>query len=255
MTSVVLRWSLLSAALSLGCGGARNDATTAEVPRPTGDQSVFAGVAITIHAWEAEAPDYDDLAARESGPPPLRPHLSVHVTVNGGSSEGRVPGLVVLADGAPIDEVGSAAWPQSFSYQYSPRSPEPSARTVIELRLNGASFGLATIPIDAVITSPAAGETFSPARDVEVRWTGAAPSSLSVHANHHEKLTTSACAVVYKRVGEGAIFQPQPSEGGKSPPCTGEATASWTSEASLPGPFRSLMLVQEAQRTRRFDVR
>jgi hypothetical protein len=214
-----------------GCALSHGD----EVPPPMGDTSVFASIDVLIRVSEYQHRDSD---ARIPGElPPIRLGRGVHVTIDGGRSEGRVPGLRVFANGSEVDEVGSAADPPSFSYQYYPHYhvSEPLVRgdrTLLELRLDGASFHVWVDPLAGEITSPSSEASVSPDAPLLVRFTGGfGEAQVSMYAARAEG--GGRCAVEYRvravREHEAELAPEWPADDTPraGPPCSAEVEVGW----------------------------
>ena len=192
------------ALLGVGCGGRTLSGQGGGQPDPASpvvsEPSVFAALDIRIAAEGYDAPDLnvrDPVTGAFPAEPPISVGLSATVEINGGTAEGRVPGLSVLADGAVIQETGSAASPPKFSFQYLPPNPVHGQGVAIELRLETTSFSLSAEPPVVEIVSPSVDETMAADQTLVLRWTGTstAPDQASITPR-------GSCAVLFQRSGD-----------------------------------------------------
>jgi hypothetical protein len=221
------------------------------VPAPSGDQRVFSEIDVEIRTSVGDT--FDPNVATD---PPLTTNGGAYVWINDGTSEGRVPGLRVFADGTEIEESGSAAAPPTFSFQYNRSDAVHGQPVDLEFRYQGASVTLRTEPLVVELTSPLAEQTVPADQELVIRWSGvrSAPTELLLSP-------TDPCTVALERVAIGeteAVFAPVSDPQGNDPPCRFNLTASWSSgqmPSLSPAPFRSLVLEGGTRRIVAFTIR
>jgi hypothetical protein len=244
----------------LGCGKSEHGASVAgqggevsdagESSR-SGAATVFSEVDVRVRVTGADTFDLNalDPAGIPLNEPPIGVVVATTVEVNGGTREGRVPGLSILVDGRAIEETASAGSPQKFNFQHQAPDAAHGQTQELELRYQDESF---TLPIAAPLVelrSPAPEATLAADQLVVLAWSGvdAAPDPVALSPR-------GSCAISFTLV-DPTKFEPMPDGTGAEPPCRFEVSATWSFEAEKPAtPFRSLMVERVARRIQRFTI-
>lgn len=249
-------WLLIALAAALaGCGRTISTADAAAdggEESPKGDQTVFSDIDVHVAVAGFDNVDFDarDASGAPFPEPPIHVRASVIIEINGAMSEGRVPELRVFGDGAELEEIGSAGWPQRFSFQHGLDAAAHGQRLDLGFRYAASEFTLSVWPPVIELTRPAADEAVSSVEPLSLEWTGTEAALGTVLISPRGQ----TCAVGYRKSGE-TTFVPERRDTGAEPPCRFELSADWQVDIPEPqSPFRSLQVAGRTRRIQRFNV-